>query len=123
MQKEKFKGVNSIKFNKDFQTEDECYSYLSDIKWGDKEYACKRCSATDYCKGKQPYSRRCARCGHDESCTVGTSFEKCKFSLLLAFHIISGICKGIYPLKRTIHSWFRSPLRKVQILKNCIYTL
>ena len=92
MQREKFKGVNSIKFHSYFQTEDECYRYLSDIKWGDIEYVCRRCSATNYCKGKQPYSRRCVKCGYDESCTVGTSFEKCKFSLLLAFHIIFKIC-------------------------------
>jgi len=89
MEKEKFIGVNSIMFNKYFQTDEDCYSYLADIKWGENPYVCKRCSATDYyCKGKQPYSRRCIKCGYDESPTVATVFEKCKFSLLLAFHII-----------------------------------
>lgn len=88
MKKEKFIGVNSIKFNRHFQTDDDCYSYLADIKWGDRVYVCKRCLATDYCTGKQPYSKRCTKCGYDESTTVGTAFEKCKFSLLLAFHII-----------------------------------
>lgn len=75
-------------FNKYFQTDEDCYSYLADIKWGEVPYVCKRCSTTDYCKGKQSYSRRCIKCGYDESPTVGTAFEKCKFSLLLAFHII-----------------------------------
>ena len=88
MKKEKFIGVNSIMFNRYFQTDDDCYSYLADIKWGNGAYVCRRCSSTDYCKGKQPHSRRCIKCGYDESPTVGTAFEKCKFSLLIAFHII-----------------------------------
>lgn len=75
-------------FNRYFQTDDDCYSYLADIKWGNGAYVCRRCSSTDYCKGKQPHSRRCIKCGYDESPTVGTAFEKCKFSLLIAFHII-----------------------------------
>lgn len=88
MKKELFYGVNSIMFNKYFQTEDDCYNYLANIKWSDNHYECKRCSSTKYCKGKKPFSRRCIKCGYDESPTVGTSFEKCKFSILIAFHIV-----------------------------------
>ena len=88
MKREQFTGVNSILFNKYFQTDEDCYSYLADIKWHNNSYVCKRCLSVDYCIGKQPYSRRCIKCGYDESTTVGTAFEKCKFSLLIAFHII-----------------------------------
>ena len=55
---------------------------------GENAYVCKRCSSGLYCKGKRPSSRRCIKYGYDESPTVGTAFEKCKFSLLIAFHIL-----------------------------------
>lgn len=84
----KFTGVNSIKFNQQFQDNTACLEYLAAIKWPDETYACKKCGHTKYCKGKKPFSRRCIRCRYDESPTAGTMFDKCKFSLLIAFHIL-----------------------------------
>lgn len=85
--REQFVGVNSIKFNRNFQRDEDCYRYLSEIKWSSDNYQCKRCGYTKYDKGKNPYSRRCTKCNYDESPTAGTMFDKCKFSLLIAFHI------------------------------------
>ena len=85
--KERFTGVNSIKLNRYFRSEEDCYRYLSGIKWSQSGYRCKRCGYTKYGKGEKPYSRRCTKCNHDESPTAGTMFDKCKFSLLTAFHI------------------------------------
>ena len=82
-----FSGVNSIKFNRYFQSDEDCYRYISEIKWPSGTYSCKRCGYTKYGKGKKAYSRRCTKCNHDESPTAGTMFDKCKFSLLIAFHI------------------------------------
>jgi len=82
----KFIGVNSIKFNKHFDSDESCYQYLAEIKWVEG-YACRKCGHTKFGKGKKPYSRRCANCNYDESPTSGTMFDKCKFSLLTAFHI------------------------------------
>lgn len=82
-----FQGVNSIKFNKFFQTDDDCFKYLSKIKWEGESFVCKKCGSTHYCKGTLPYSRRCTRCKYDESPTSGTMFDKIRFSLLIAFHI------------------------------------
>ncbi len=81
-----FKGVNSIKFNQRFRTDDDCYSYIANIKW-DEGYKCKKCGTEKYFNGKKPYSRRCLKCKHDESPTAGTIFDKIKFPVLLAFHI------------------------------------
>lgn len=97
----KFVGVNSIKFNRQFKDDDSCYEYLASIKW-DTGYTCKKCSCGKYCKGKRPYSRRCIRCCYDESATAGTMFDKCKFPLLIAFHIafkISTKKKGMSSLE------------------------
>lgn len=98
----KFLGVNSIKFNRYFLSDEECYHYLSDFKWEQTSYRCKRCGYEKFGKGKKPYSRRCLKCKHDESPTAGTMFDKCKFPLLLAFHIafkISTKKKGMSSLE------------------------
>jgi hypothetical protein len=85
----KFEGVNSIKFNRFFQSDDDCYRYLSEIKWDvGHPYTCKKCGYLKYGKGKKPFSRRCTKCNYDESPTAGTMFDKLKFSLLIAFHIV-----------------------------------
>ena len=82
-----FVGMNSIKFNSYFKTEDDCQKYISEIKW-EQGYVCKRCGNDKYIKGKKPYHRRCLKCKYDESPTSGTMFDKVKFSLLIAFHIV-----------------------------------
>lgn len=82
----KFAGVNSIKFHRQFKDDSSCYEYLSFVKW-QNGYKCKRCKGEKFCKGKKPFSRRCIKCSHDESPTAGTMFDKCKFPLLIAFHI------------------------------------
>jgi hypothetical protein len=97
-----FRGVNSIKFNKAFSTDEDCYRYLAEIKWNETEFHCKKCCHTKYCKGVKPFSRRCMKCKYDESPTAGTLFDKCKFPLLLAFHIafkISTKKKGMSSLE------------------------
>ena len=101
--REQYIGVNSIEFHRYFQSDEDCYRYLSAIKWSsDNPYKCKRCGHLKYGKGKRPYSRRCAKCNYDESPTAGTMFDKIKFSLLIAFHIcfkISTKKKGMSSLE------------------------
>jgi len=99
--KDRFMGVNSIRFYERFPNEHICYQYLADIKW-ESGFVCKKCGHTNYCAGRKPYSRRCTRCKYDESPTAGTMFDKCKFSLHLAFHLafkISTKKKGMSSLE------------------------
>lgn len=96
-----FIGVNSIKFNRIFQRDNDCYRYLAEIKWAG-EYHCRKCGHSKYYNGIKPFSRRCMKCKYDESPTSGTMFDKCKFSLLTAFHIafkISTKKKGMSSLE------------------------
>lgn len=96
-----FTGVNSIKFNKRFTSDADCYSYIASIKW-EHGYQCKRCENDKYISGVKPFSRRCTLCKYDESPTANTMFDKVKFSLLLAFHIafkISTKVKGMSSLE------------------------
>jgi len=85
--REKFIGVNSITFNKRFKDNYDCYEYLSLVKWEDG-FTCRKCKNGTYYKGKKPFSRRCMKCKYDESPTVNTMFEKLKFPILIAFHIV-----------------------------------
>lgn len=108
----KFVGVNSIKFNRQFKDDNSCYEYLASIKWADEVFECKKCKYKKYCIGKKPFSRRCAKCSYDESPTAGTMFDKCKFSLLLAFHIVFKISskkKGMSSLELSHEFELRQP--------------
>lgn len=99
--RDNFVGVNSIKFNQRFKTDDDCLRYLSEIKWSEG-YVCKRCSNDKFCVGKKENNRRCTKCRYDESPTAGTMFDKVKFSILKAFHIafkISTKKKGMSSLE------------------------
>lgn len=101
-ERNQFKGVNSIKFNKTFSTDEDCYRYLAAIKWNETEFHCKKCGYTKYFKGVKPFSRRCMKCKYDESPTAGTLLDKCKFPIQLAFHIafkISTKKKGMSSLE------------------------
>nr|WP_315143834.1 IS1595 family transposase [uncultured Flavobacterium sp.] len=82
-----FRGVNSIKFNQRFRDDNDCLEYLSEIKWLNG-YKCKRCNNDKFGNGKNSYNRRCSKCRYDESPKAGTMFEKLKFSILIAFHIV-----------------------------------
>jgi hypothetical protein len=82
-----FRGVNSIKFNQRFKDDNDCLEYLAEEKW-QNGYKCKRCENDKFGNGKHIYNRRCTKCRYDESPTAGTMFEKLKFSILIAFHIV-----------------------------------
>ncbi len=87
MARKKFIGVNSITFNRQFKDDNDCYEYLSLVKW-EYGFICRKCGCKKYYHGKKPFSRRCLKCKYDESPTVNTMFEKLKFSILVAFHIV-----------------------------------
>ena len=97
-----FRGVNAIDFHKRFKEDKDCYEYIASMKWSENYFKCKKCGYTKYCSGKKPFSRRCIKCRYDESPTAGTMFDKVKFSLHLAFHIlfkVSARKKGISTLE------------------------
>jgi transposase-like protein len=106
-----FTGVNSITFHKQFKDEQSCYEYIAGVKWANG-YKCKRCGNGKYCKGKKLFSRRCIKCRYDESPTAGTMFDKCKFSILIAFHIVFKIGtkkKGMSSLELSHEFELRQP--------------
>lgn len=82
-----FSGIAVHDFMERFSTDEACYAYMADLKW-QKGYACLHCGGQKYGKGHLPSSRRCSKCGYDESPTAGTLFHKVKFELKKAFWIV-----------------------------------
>jgi len=81
------KELDRSTFNAQFGTKKQCYQYLASIKWADG-YQCRKCTHPSYIKGKQPCSRRCRKCGYDESATANTLFHKLKFGVDKAFEML-----------------------------------
>ena len=109
------KELDRQAFTERFTTNQDCYEFLADLKWSEG-YSCKRCGSTVHIKGKQPCSRRCSKCGYDESTTAGTLFHKLKFDILKAFGMLYEITtskKGVnsiwiaerFGLTRKIHCY------------------
>lgn len=63
-----------------------CYRFLETLKW-EKSFLCRKCSNTKYFDGSQKFSRRCTRCGYNESITSFTIFHSIKFPIEKAFYI------------------------------------
>lgn len=76
-----------------FSSEDDCQSYLANIKWS-QGYRCSKCGNEQYYKGRKKYFRKCTKCDFDESPTSGTLFHKIKFSLVTAFEMIYWITQS-----------------------------
>jgi len=81
-----FKGQGVIAFAGRFKTDDDCRSYLADVKWGDGVFKCRKCGH-GRCQVRRDGSRTCNICSDTESPTAGTLFHKVKFGLLNAFHV------------------------------------
>ena len=80
------KELSRKEFRAKFGTEDQCLSYLSEMKWGN-DYSCIKCKNKRFIVGKKKYNRRCSRCGYDESPTANTLFHKLKFGIENAFEM------------------------------------
>ncbi len=78
--------------NELFESDEKCLEFLSELKWADG-FVCKKCGNTNWCAGKEPYSRRCTKCKSKETATNGTIFHGVKFPIHKAFYIAYNVCK------------------------------
>jgi len=63
-----------------------CFRFIDDLK-SSRPFSCAKCQNAKYSPGPQKFSRRCTRCGYNESITAGTLFQGVKFSLNKAFYL------------------------------------
>jgi hypothetical protein len=74
-------------FKNYFNSDDECYSMLEDMKWK-HGFVCTKCGNSKYGMGKGERARRCTKCGTNESVTSNTIFHRLHFSILKGFYIL-----------------------------------
>jgi len=63
-----------------------CYRFLERLK-DQKGFECQKCGNSKFSSGAQKFSRRCTRCGYNESITAKTLFHGIKFPIAKAFYI------------------------------------
>lgn len=81
------KEVDFEEFSAMYPDDNSCLKFIADIKW-QSDYACHRCRHTKYSNGKSPYSRRCSKCGYDESVTAFTILQGTRLPINKAFYMI-----------------------------------
>lgn len=70
-----------------------CYRFLESLKW-ENSFECRKCENTKFFEGAHKFSRRCTRCGYDESITAYTIFHSIKFPIEKAFYIAYLVVAG-----------------------------
>jgi len=81
------KDLTFDEFKKIYPDEESCFKYLADIKWS-KAYVCKKCNNKNSSNGKTPFSKRCTKCGYDESVTSFTLFHNSKIPITTSFYLV-----------------------------------
>ncbi|MGN6177629.1 MAG: 7TM diverse intracellular signaling domain-containing protein [Mucilaginibacter sp.] len=79
--------VDFEEFSKIYPDRETCFKFLSDLKW-DKGYSCRKCSNSNYSNGHLPYSRRCSKCGYEESVIAYTLLQNTRIPINKAFYMI-----------------------------------
>ena len=81
------RDVDFEEFSVMYPDDNTCLKFLADVKW-QNGYACPRCGHTNYSEGRSPYSRRCTKCGYDESVTAYTLLQNTRLPINKAFYMI-----------------------------------
>ncbi|HTD40591.1 MAG TPA: 7TM diverse intracellular signaling domain-containing protein, partial [Mucilaginibacter sp.] len=79
--------VDFEEFSKTYPDRETCFKFLSNLKWG-KGYSCRKCGGTYYGSGHLPYSRRCSKCGYEESVIAYTILQNTRIPINKAFYMI-----------------------------------
>lgn len=79
--------VDFEEFSRIYPDKDSCFLFLSELKWNDG-YTCRKCKSNHFYPGHIPYSRRCSKCGYEESVTTNTVFQNTRIPINKAFYMI-----------------------------------
>lgn len=81
------KRIDFEEFKTIFPNDLACMKYLAKLKW-EEGYQCRKCKHGSFCDGSKPQSKRCTKCGYDESVSSHTIFQGVKIPLNKAFYIL-----------------------------------
>ena len=79
--------VDFEEFSKIYPDNESCFEYLAGLKW-QQGYHCRKCGNDHYFHGHLPFSRRCTKCGYDESAIAYTLLQNTKIPINKAFYMI-----------------------------------
>jgi len=79
--------VDFEEFSRIYPDRETCFKFLADLKW-EKGYTCRKCGNTHYGNGHLPYSRRCSKCGYEESVIAYTILQNTRIPINKAFYMI-----------------------------------
>jgi hypothetical protein len=79
--------VDFEEFSKIYPDRETCFKFLSDLKW-ENGYTCRKCINISYGHGHLPYSRRCSKCGYEESVIAYTILQNTRIPINKAFYMI-----------------------------------
>ncbi|HWZ03643.1 MAG TPA: 7TM diverse intracellular signaling domain-containing protein [Mucilaginibacter sp.] len=79
--------VDFDEFSKIYPDRETCFKFLADLKW-DKGYSCRKCTNSHFGNGHLPYSRRCSKCGYEESVIAYTILQNTRIPINKAFYMI-----------------------------------
>lgn len=79
--------VKFEEFSKIYPDREACFKFLSALKWEDG-YSCRKCNNLNYGHGHLPYSRRCTKCGYEESVIAYTILQNTRIPINKAFYLI-----------------------------------
>jgi hypothetical protein len=74
-------------FSKVYPDKESCNLFLSELKWKNG-YVCRKCKNTQYYNGHIQYSRRCSKCGYEESVTSYSIFHNTRIPINKAFYMV-----------------------------------
>lgn len=103
------KMVEFEEFSRIYPDKEHCYKYIAELKWSDG-YSCKRCNNPHFLTGQTIYSRRCTKCGYDESVTANTLFQNSRIPINKALYMLFLVCTS----KGTISSYKLSQLLSIR---------
>ncbi len=81
------KDVDFEEFSAMYPDDDSCLRFLAHIKWH-SGFECSRCTHSNYSEGRSAHSRRCTKCGYDESVTAYTILQNTRLPINKAFYMI-----------------------------------
>ncbi|HEY8512346.1 MAG TPA: 7TM diverse intracellular signaling domain-containing protein [Cyclobacteriaceae bacterium] len=61
--------------------------FIADLKW-QAGYSCRKCGNESYSLGRTPFSRRCTRCGYDESAIANTLLQGTHLPIEKALYLV-----------------------------------
>ena len=80
------KTMDYHQFKTIYQDTLACYRFLETLKW-ERGFHCRKCANEKFFEGATKFSKRCTRCGYNESITAFTIFHSIKFPIEKAFYI------------------------------------